>query len=83
MRFPCRIVFPFGFVISVRQVTDSEMKEAADGGEADGLWLVDSREILILKTMPIKRRRYILAHELNHALTDFVHHYLNCGKMKA
>lgn len=76
MRLPKRVVLPFGYVVSVKQRPDSEME-----GQ-DGLWDVETRTISIRKSLPLRRRRYILIHELGHALWDSQHQHLDCGYMK-
>lgn len=71
-RLPQRIALPFGYVVAVKLVTRAEMAKA--GGEGcDGLWLVDTRSILVVRTLPARRKRYILAHELGHAWLDWQH----------
>lgn len=80
LRIPSRVVLPFGYRISVRQVTDAEM-DTRDTN-ADGIWDSDTRTIYIRKRLPVTRRRYILAHELGHAWLDWQHRYLDDGKAK-
>lgn len=81
MRFPTRIHLPFGYVVKVRRVTSREMAKLAEsvGGEGglDGLWDDSRQTIYIRKTLSMKRQRYILWHELVHALADATHHCLN------
>ena len=80
LRIPSRVVFPFGYRISIRQVTDAEM-DTRDAN-ADGIWDSDTRTIYIRKRLLVTRRRYILAHELGHAWLDWQHRYLDDGKAK-
>lgn len=85
MRLPQRVVLPFGYVVSVRLVTDSEMREhlSPEDDLCDGLWLDGPRTIYLRKTLPKPRLRYLLSHELGHAFLDWQHHYLGViGTMK-
>lgn len=70
-RIPKSITLP-GLVIQVKQVTPEEL-----GGNADGSWDYDpatgKAEIRINKRLKISRRRYILIHELQHVMTDYLH----------
>ena len=72
---------PFGYRISVRQLSDSEMDKRDTN--ADGIWDDESKTIYIRKRLPVTRRRYILAHELGHAWLDWQHRYLDDGKASA
>ncbi len=69
IRIPTRVVLPFGYQISIRQLTDTEMDRDDD-----------NRTIYIRKRLPMTRRRYILAHELGHAWLDWQHRHLDEGK---
>lgn len=80
VRIPTRVVLPFGYHISVRQVPDSEMDRRDKN--ADGIWDCESKTIYIRKRLPVTRRRYILAHELGHAWLDWQHRYLDDGKAR-
>lgn len=85
MRLPARVCFPFGYRVRVKQVTDTEMRECADDEDrsepvsCDGLWIAEERTIYIRKCLPVRRKRYILGHELQHAFLDWQHHCLNTG----
>lgn len=79
-RIPSRVVFPFGYRVKIKQVTDTEMNEQA--ADADGLWEEETRTIYIRKNLPITRRRYLLAHELFHAWLDWQHLYMDKGIVK-
>lgn len=87
MPLPKKIVFPFGYVVSVLQVPDSQMLTISEEDEkdqvCDGLWLVDILTIYIRKSLSITRKRYVLLHESQHALNDIMHALLNSGKAKA
>lgn len=84
MRFPRRVTLPFGYVVRVKEVTDGEMREMDDADErtSDGCWDIETRTIYLVKTLSPRRKRYILAHELFHALIDYEHHLLNEGASK-
>lgn len=84
MRLPARLRFPFGYTVTIRQITDTEMRAHSDDepGEPvslDGLWDQDTRTIYIRKCLPVRRKRYIFGHELQHAFLDWLHHCLNTG----
>ena len=80
MRIPSRVVLPFGYRISVRQLSDSEMDRRDPN--ADGIWDDELKTIYLRKKLPVTRRRYILAHELGHAWLDWQHRHLDNGKAK-
>lgn len=84
MRLPLSFSFPFAPRIEIRQVSSKELKDLLDEdeGEADGLWDADTRTIYILKTLPLKRKRYVLWHELlKHAAADVEHELMDGGVM--
>lgn len=76
-RIPKQVRFPFGYVVTVRQVSDQELDKAIEG--VDACWDCNERSIWIRRSLPIKRRRYLLAHELGHAWLDWQHQYLDEG----
>jgi Zn-dependent peptidase ImmA (M78 family) len=80
MRLPRRVVLPFGYVVTVKLATSREMDDAG-GSDCDGLWDCDSRRILIRKRLAAARRRWVLVHELFHALNDMQHAFRNQGKL--
>lgn len=84
MRFPKRLTLPFGYTVAIKEVTDGEMRDMddCDVRTSDGCWDVDSRTIYIVKTLSPRRKRYILGHELFHALIDYQHHILDEGRAK-
>ena len=71
---PNQIKFPFGYVVKVRQVLPVLLP-----GGVDGTWDADSRVIMINKLCNIKRRRYLITHEMQHALTDWTHWIMDNG----
>ena len=78
MRLPTRIHLPFGYVVKVKQITVPEMRVFADGGpDLDGCWIAGERTIYVLRNLPIRRKRYILGHEVIHAVNDWLHAALN------
>lgn len=76
-RIPKQVRLPFGYVVTVRQVTGKELDRAIEG--VDACWDVEERAIWIRKSLPITRKRYLLAHELGHAWLDWQHQYLDEG----
>lgn len=83
MRLPARVCLPFGYVVLVRQVSDQEMRAQDDDGDLnDGLWDCETRTIYVRSALPMKRRRYILAHELGHCLWDYQHAMFDEGAFK-
>ena len=81
MRLPTRVNLPFGYIVKVKLATGSEMKNK-DGQDCDGLWDSDTRTIYVRKALPVKRQRYILVHELVHAMNDYLHAALDAGAAK-
>jgi Zn-dependent peptidase ImmA (M78 family) len=84
---PHRFVFPFGYVVSIHRVSAREMRKLQGDADykaspADGLWSVDTQTISVLKSLPLRRQRYILSHELGHAWLDWQHFCLTLGVMK-
>jgi hypothetical protein len=62
-----------GWPIKVRLVEQAELDSFA-GGDCDA-WFDyndDGAEILILKTLPITQQRACLAHEIQHAVVDYL-----------
>lgn len=80
LRLPKTINLPFGYRVTVKQLPDKEFDLLAS--DSDGLWLADQKLILVRKSLPAKRRAYILAHELGHAWLDWQHTYLDEGLTK-
>jgi hypothetical protein len=80
LRMPSRVILPFGYRISVRQLSDTDMDRRDPN--ADGIWDDDTKTIYLRKRLPMTRRRYILAHELGHAWLDWQHRHLDNGKAK-
>lgn len=80
LRIPASITLPFGYKVTIKQLSDQEFDTHAS--DADGLWVPETRTILIRKRLPAKRRAYLLVHELGHAWLDFSHQYLDNGDVK-
>ena len=60
LTIPKRVQLPFGYVVTIKQVTDSEMEEIVEDGtgeSVDGYWDPDERVLYIRKSLPIRRRR--------------------------
>jgi hypothetical protein len=72
-RIPKTITLPFGYRIRVLQVPKREL----DDCYAD--WCCTTRTIRVQKSLSLARRRYLVAHELLHALNDFTHALLLHG----
>ena len=72
---PRRIVLPFGWVIRVAQVsrTANALFDGDDNSYLDGRWDDLTRTIYINRDAPVKRRRHLLLHELDHAINDLMH----------
>jgi Zn-dependent peptidase ImmA (M78 family) len=82
-RLPSRVCLPFGYRISVRQLTDTEMRAQDEKKELqDGLWDAGKRLIMIRRSLPVARKKYILGHELIHAVLDYIHECLNDTTMR-
>jgi Zn-dependent peptidase ImmA (M78 family) len=64
-------------------VDEPKMRDEADCDHEDltpdGLWDDETRTIWIMQNLPTKRLRYVLAHELHHAIVDYLHHLFNEG----
>jgi len=83
MRLPTHIMLPFGYTVRVKQLSDSEMRaEDADGELQDGLFDPETRSIFIRATLPKGRKKYLLSHELLHAVADWQHELFNEGALR-
>jgi len=80
LRIPASITLPFGYKVTIKQLSDQEFDTHAQ--DADGLWVPETRTILIRKRLPAKRRAYLLAHELGHAWLDWQHKHLDLELLK-
>ena len=80
---PKRVVLPFGYIISIKQITNAEMDvmlETDEAGEpCDGYWDSDSRTLYVLEKLLNKRKRYIVAHEMIHVVNDWMHWCMDEG----
>ena len=82
-RIPSRIVLPFGFRITIKQVSPKDpLLHVADDEYLDGAWYADERMIVLNKALPPRKRRYLFTHELAHALADFQHEMFLTNKAK-
>jgi Zn-dependent peptidase ImmA (M78 family) len=69
-RIPEHIVLP-GLLVVVKEVLASDPELGGD----DASWDYDATSaiIRIRQTLPIKRKRYLLLHELFHVIADYHH----------
>ena len=81
LRIPSKVCLPFGYVVKIR-LAPASLLEMLGAPDCDGLWDCDTKTILIRSSLPITRRRYILAHELGHAWLDWQHKFLDQGAAK-
>ncbi len=62
------------WVITVHYVGEKRIREEGDcepGDETpEGLWLTDDDTIYILRSLSLARKRYVLCHEMIHAMVD-------------
>lgn len=88
-RLPRRVVLPFGYIIKVKLASAALIREKA--GEKDlaafpehcnGAWIVDEQSIYIYQGLSPAKRRYVLAHELDHAINDWMDYLLEWGIVK-
>jgi len=64
-----------GWPVRVKMVDQAELDKAVgEGSKADAAFNYndDGAEIWILKTLPITQQRTCLAHELQHAIVDYL-----------
>jgi hypothetical protein len=81
LRIPNKIRLPFGYTVKVR-LAPGKLFGVLGAPDCDGLWDCDTKTILIRKSLPVTRRRYILAHELGHAWLDWQHQHMDQGAAK-
>lgn len=74
-RIPTHLNFPFGYRITVTQLSDSEYDEE-NGSDSLACWVVEERTIYLRKRRPLKKRRADLTHEVIHAVADWQAHIL-------
>ena len=82
MKIPKRVNLGFGYTVQVRYCTRTEMTDRAAaeamGKVPDGYWDSDTREIWIVQDdLSIAHQRYVYAHEMHHAIVDFMDEYLD------
>lgn len=86
MRLPSKIVFPFGYVVLIREISDQEMRLEVEAGQdefpPDGLFDAETRTIFIRRGLSLGRKKYILSHEMIHLLADYQHEMLDEGIFK-
>lgn len=74
-----------GWPIAVRLVDQAEIDEATgqkDSDDASFDYNDDGAEILINKNLPITQQRLALAHELQHAIVDYLDVLIRSGSAK-
>ena len=74
-KLPTKIVFPFGYTITVRQIPEEGWTEP----NADSGWYSEHRLIIIRKSLNPMRKRYLLTHEMAHGWIDWQHYCLDRG----
>jgi len=74
-KLPTRVVLPFGYVVTVKQVPADVWPHP----DSDSVWDSDQRLILINKGLTAPRKRYLLTHEMLHVWADWQHHCLDRG----
>ena len=81
MRIPRRLHLPFGYVITIKQVSakDNMLLDKDTGTYLDGSWDPETRTIAIKQTLPQRRKALVLYHECFHGLVDAQHHLMNKG----
>ena len=73
-RIPKAIVLP-GLVVSVHE--DDAASPILEGSDGDWRYDAASAVITLDRALTIERKRYILLHELQHVLTDYMHDVLD------
>lgn len=71
LRIPGRIRLPFGYTVKVVQMPPKELLFFAQMN-VEGWWDAETRTIYLDKSMPVRRKRYVLIHELQHVMVDFM-----------
>jgi Zn-dependent peptidase ImmA (M78 family) len=79
-RLPGIVHLPFDFRIKIRPV-GRKVLNAKGLSDADGGWCVDERTIYIFSRLSGREKRYVLGHELVHALIDWIHFCTQTGVM--
>jgi len=81
LRIPKYVYLPFGYRITIvlLKAVGFKMHGTED---CDGFWNCDNKTIYIRRSLPVTRRRYILAHVLVHACLDWQHKYMDQGAAK-
>ena len=74
-RIPKQVVLP-GLLVSVHQVPATHKSlDNGDGTFSDATWTYDDRTavISVRRSAPLRRKRYLVWHELGHVLWDLMH----------
>jgi Zn-dependent peptidase ImmA (M78 family) len=78
---PKKIKFPFDFVIEVKVIPEEQL-ESLMGRGCEGAYLPDARMIVVSRSLTTRKRRYIVAHEMTHALNEYFDEGLRSGIME-
>lgn len=81
LRTPKWLKMPYGYKVQIKQISRKKMTED-HSPDTDGIWDVDSGTIWLVKSLSPERKRYVLAHEIGHAVTDWTHWLVNEGLAK-
>ena len=73
--------FPGGYTVSIREVSAATLRRLANGADCFGLWYEAKRTIYVDRAISERKKRYTLAHEMDHAVNDWRHTY--CGEDEA
>jgi len=71
LRLPRSVQLPFGRRIKIVQVPEAQLTDLF--GVSDGQWHITSQTIYVNKALGQAKKRYVVAHELQHALVDYLH----------
>lgn len=82
---PRTVTLPFGYVVKIKLASAKECKEleSPEMPTMYGWWDSALNTIYIRSTLKPAQKRYILAHEMHHALLDWMHEMLDGGVMQA
>lgn len=83
-RIPSKIILPFNYIVRVVQVPPQHeyLLDKDSGQFLDGCWSPDERRIAINKSLPAKRKRWLLVHEFGHSFLDWQHECADNGIIK-
>jgi Zn-dependent peptidase ImmA (M78 family) len=70
-------------LVTVAQLATATGWSLEECRRTDGAWLYDTKTIDIRSSLPAKQRRYVLGHELLHAVNDWIGYELGVRRMEA